>query len=783
MKFDSQSTQLKHVLRRLVLSSLILTLLVWSLGPLSYAAENPAISKEEVVYAVFQPDGSYDPLIVINQFKLDEAREITDYGNYSQVQALDDRIVLDYDADQGLVQFKGQAGYSYYRGELADRELPWQVNFSYQLDGQEVPIEDLTAASGKFNFRLEVTPNPMVDQALREGFVLQLSVELDKDKYKDLETNASLQAEGGSKTLLNWVLVPQADQPALAEFSCQVQDFALPAPKLAAVPLSIDEDSLPKDFIKLEDLLPEASEDQPLAKLSDGVASLHAGSQDLTAGSQQIHEALKQLSEGGANLSSEDNLGKLQEGLEQLKSGATGLTDGLQQYGAGVDQLAQNYPQLLTGLDSLSDGVKLLGEQIPDLQAGLTNLGQGLDQVVYGLGQNLPQGDMGGLSQGFDIQQALQTLDGLSANLQSFAPLMQMDFRPFQNSLSSLASLNLPSPSDFASLQTLMQNLEAAGGPGSSSYRFQQLMNQLASYMPSISDAGEQAKYQATLQELQAVAGGMAQERQALLNGLGRLQNSLQALQQLQSLDFATLSQSLNQLVNLQTTYGPQLAGMSDQLAQQRQALVKLSQNMNQSSLADLRELYKGLQGLQAGYSKLHTGLEAYLDGIQSMSDQMPSLQTGAQEFGQGLDKLAQSGQDLQKGSQDYMQGLTAYAQGLDQYYAGVNDLSQGLSQLSTQYQDFDDGLSQLADGLDEFQAGLADIPEDFAPDLQKLVQDLLPQYEPLSFVSPQNQVDKVQYVMVLPAVAPAKEKEADAEMREEPDTRTFWEKLGDLFQ
>ena len=66
-----------------------------------------------------------------------------------------------------------------------------------------------------------------------------------------------------------------------------------------------------------------------------------------------------------------------------------------------------------------------MADKVPDLQAGLQSLGSGLDQIVYGLSQNLPSGDLAGLGQGLDLQEALQTLDGLAANLQNFAPLLK----------------------------------------------------------------------------------------------------------------------------------------------------------------------------------------------------------------------------------------------------------------------------------------------------------------------------------------------------------------------
>lgn len=766
---------------RLLIGSLVLALIFCLLGPSMLAAESPEFHKEEVVYAVLQPDASPDQLIVINQFKLEEPAEVTDYGAYSQVQALDDRVQLNFDPDQGSVTFPAQAGYNYYRGDLQDRELPWIVKFSYLLDGQETPAQDLTGASGHFKFHLELAPNPHVDPAFREGFILQLSIQLDKSKYSDLESDASMQAEAGSKTMLNWVLLPREDQPALAEFSCQVQNFSLPSPNLAAVPLQIGEDSIPEDLVKLDDLLANSTLDQPLTKLTEGVDRLQSGSQDLTKASKQIAEALQQLDQGGENLTSDEHLSQLQEGLSQLQTGAADLNTGLQQYSAGVTKLAKNYPRMSDGLSRLSTGIKTLADKTPDLQAGLRGFASGLDQMIKGLAQNLPTGDMAKLGQGLNLEEALQTLDGVAANLKTFAPLLQMDFQPLQAQLGALAKLNLPSAADLQALQTLLQSQGSASAPDSASVQFQQSLNQLATYGKAIEDPGVQAQYQQTLQQLQAAASGMAQERQVLLENLSKLQTSLAALQALQGLDFSGLNQSLDQLIRLQADYGPQLAGMSEQIALQRQALSKLSASLNQSSLTDLMTLYQGLQDLQNGYADLQTGMEAYLDGIQTMAQQMPSLQAGAKEFGQGLNKLAKSGTDLEQGSQEFTQGFTEYGQGLDQYYAGIEELAQGLSQLSNQYQDFDAGVNQLAEGLDKFQTGLADLPEDINPQMQEVLKNLLPQYKPQSFVSPQNQVDTVQFVMILPAVAEAKDE--SHELVDEPDDRSFWEKFRDLFK
>lgn len=763
----------------LALLALVLALLSWTFSPL-VAATGPAWQKEEVVYAVLQPDASYDRLIVINQFKLTEAADLEDYGAYDGVQALDDKLDLNFDLDQGLVSFRGEAGYNYYRGELPERELPWLLNFSYQLDGQAKDPADLAGAQGEFSFSLEISNNPKVDQALREGFILQLSVQLDKANYRELSSNAAMQVGMGNQTMLNWLLLPQEDQPARAEFSCQVEDFAMLAPKLVAIPLQLSEDQLPEDLLDVESLLSAAPEGNPFKKLAEGVDSLQAGAQDLQAGSGQIGEALEQMQAGGEELSSAENQGKLQAGLQDLQAGAQDLNAGLQQYSEGVEQLALNYPQLSQGLGDLTAGLQTLGEKAPDLESGMADLASGLDQIVAGLAQQFAEVPLESPDPALDINEAIQTLDGMAASLTAVRPLLELDLAPFQNSLAALASLDLPSEAELKTLQTILAEAGKGQANSEAAGQLQQVVTDLTTYVPYLQDAQIRANYQLTLQELQGAMLAMAEESQALLTNLAKLSTALTSLQDLQAMDFTGLQQSLSQLQTLQSSYGPQLAGMDEQLAQQRQALVDLAQTMDQAGLGQLNELYQGLQELQTGYQALQEGMQAYLGGIREMADRMPDLQAGVEEFGAGLQEIAEAGSQLREGSQTFTEGLAAYEEGLDKYYAGVGSLSQGLSQLAEEYPAFDEGLGQLSGGLTELQSGLADFQSELDPHLQNLVKDMLPKYEPQSFVSPDNEVTSVQFIIVLPAVAEAKAESLD--FAEETDSRAFLEKFTDLF-
>lgn len=348
----------KHTSKYLKIIALALCLIiVIGLSPNNVWAEsdnNKDPSKREVVYAVLKSDGSYDKLIVMNQFELKENQEISDYGNYSAVYSLDDKN-LDFDGEK--VTTRIGPGYWYYRGDLEDKELPWEVKISYKLDGQEVSPEDLTGATGLFALDLEILPRDNNVDLYSKSYMFQFSLSLDKELYSSLSAeNASL-ADAGQNTMVNWVLLPQFQEELKISLTAEVNNFSMPAPRLVALPLAFDAGSFSLAPGSLEEVLARLETTDQYALLMENLNSFKTSIQDLSAKTSTLNSNLKGL--GKQPETEEDQVqvdfAELQEKLSQLEGSFSPDQEAL------LDEISMALGQAKAQQDGLSQVVKEAG--------------------------------------------------------------------------------------------------------------------------------------------------------------------------------------------------------------------------------------------------------------------------------------------------------------------------------------------------------------------------------------------------------------------------------------
>lgn len=110
-----------------------------------------AAEKEENVYGTLENDGSVSGIYVVNSYSLDSDEEITDYGDYSSVKNLSSDEDISVNGDEVTVD--ASKGKFYYQGNLSSKDLPWNIELHYYLDGKEVDASELGGASGERVFR------------------------------------------------------------------------------------------------------------------------------------------------------------------------------------------------------------------------------------------------------------------------------------------------------------------------------------------------------------------------------------------------------------------------------------------------------------------------------------------------------------------------------------------------------------------------------------------------------------------------------------------------------
>jgi len=209
----------------------VLTALVLFLPAMALAE----VFKDEVVYARLSPEGKAEAVYLVNSFETDEAADITDYGDYADVQLLAEAGAFDY--RDGKADIRLLPGRFNYQGTLKADALPWTFALAYRLDGKETEPASLSGASGRLEVTLTVAPNEAM-KPYADSLTLQVTVTLDSEKCLNIKAEKATQAVAGGSRTLSYVILP--GQPAEYRFSADVRDFSMQGVQAAGVRMEMD---------------------------------------------------------------------------------------------------------------------------------------------------------------------------------------------------------------------------------------------------------------------------------------------------------------------------------------------------------------------------------------------------------------------------------------------------------------------------------------------------------------------------------------------------------------
>lgn len=153
--------------------------------------------KDENVYVSLNDDGGVAGVYVVNEYDLDEDTELTDYGDYVQVENLtsDVRMTL----ENGVVTVNASKGKFYYKGILEDKSIPWDISITYLLDGKKITTDELAGKSGSLKILLEVKENPESVEGFFENYLMQATVTLNTEKCSSIKAEGATEANNGKK--------------------------------------------------------------------------------------------------------------------------------------------------------------------------------------------------------------------------------------------------------------------------------------------------------------------------------------------------------------------------------------------------------------------------------------------------------------------------------------------------------------------------------------------------------------------------------------------------------
>jgi len=680
-----QKTRLK--LMAAALACLILLL------PLNADAASD-IQKIEVVFGQLARDGTVERVFLVNHFDVPEAAVFSDYGDYLSISRLTDLGEITELDDH--YEITSDPGRFYYQGELANPELPWLFRIEALLDGNPVPMDELSGKSGELVLSVSIKKHEDY-HAFSDFYAIQTTVSLPFEHAIHVSAEHGTVAMTGDASAVTFMSLPgQEDTFAV---SATVQDFAMPGIQIAAVPLNYDVD--------LESLIP-ADESFDVQELFDAVTALSDGGDALLESAAALTDGFAELAEG---------FGELGEAGQEIVSGARTLRFGITDFRSGIGAYLDGVKATADGAGLLHDGVLGLAEGLETLAAETDALKDGANAIRDGLGSlsdGIAEQDFSGLSDLTDG--AAQFSAGLTS--------LNEGLTAYQSGVDRLAGEGTML---LAGLADVPESAPPAEGADVFAARF------------GITDAAAASEPYASMLATMAVQSSALNEQVSALitlkDGLAEFADGLTALSE-------SLTPLATGFADLETNFATLESGLDG-----------LSEDLG--GLSQLRFVVSMLAGGQATFAD---GLGSYLDGVGEIAAGVTAtdgLADGVASLHDGLNQLSEEGVQLKDGAGDLRIGSRRLEDGLRQYADGVQDAAAGTASFGDGLTQYLDGVASLAGGLNTFNDATAAMAEDVEAQVETELRRILgSDFVPVSFASEKNtSIETIQFVLMTDAI------------------------------
>ncbi|OIJ21687.1 hypothetical protein BKP45_02915 [Anaerobacillus alkalidiazotrophicus] len=333
--------------KRLLLVLLAISLLLPSFLVLAETIEiaGELASKDEVVYANLHANGELHEIYIVNSLDVTKPGIIIDYGTYDNIKNLTDLSEIVYVDD--TIRINATKGKFYYQGNIKDGEIPWDISISYELDGEKIVPSEHVGKNGHLKITIKTSANENVDPVFFEHYLLQISLMLDPDIYRDIEISDGMIANAGKNKQITFTVMPDHEEELYLK--ADVLDFELEGIEIAAVPSSFAIDS------------PDIDE--------------------MTEEMKSLTDAIKGINNG---------VGQLKNGVSDLNKGVSSLRNGSLDFKNGMSEIDQSSGDLVHASNSINKALATIGTSLQDLPGGidvsdLKNLPGGLTQLANGL--------------------------------------------------------------------------------------------------------------------------------------------------------------------------------------------------------------------------------------------------------------------------------------------------------------------------------------------------------------------------------------------------------------
>lgn len=679
----------------------------------AFAAEDTQ-EKEEVVYAVLDTSGKVDGLYVVNSFT---SNDVVDYGSYENIKNLTTTDEITQDGDR--ISFHTDADKIYYQGDLKTKEIPWNIEIHYMMDGTEYSAEDLAGKSGKLEITMEITENKNCNDSFWDGYALQASLALDSKKCTNIEAPDATIANVGSDKQLSYIIMP--GKGANITITADVEDFEMDAISINGTKLNLefdfDKDDLLDQVYDIQDAIKELN--NGANDLNDGAGDLKDGANELKDGAGELKDGTKDMYDGTISL--EDGANSLNDGVKSLNNGIETVQTALNTLNGKSGKLTKGSSQVLKALKQIQSSLKQVELDTKDLAA----LSSASTQINTGIGS---------------IVDGLKTIDGsidTYYNSLSAAGISNIDayIGKHNEAISALSITDTQRALYQAHVSSgtdgVMQKLSELIASGNS-----EAIGLYSQYEAAGNDASVIVNYVTTAGKLIGV--------ETLLKGdVAYIQGSNQLISGINASLDSNSGQLMVGALSLQSNYKT----FNDNIQSMTKSLEALATNMN--------TLKSGIDTLVKNYKKVDSGISEYTDAVKKIT--------------KGYDDICKGSYSVVDGTASLYDGTKDLVQGALDLYNGSNDLSDGTIDLANGTDELVDGTNELTDGTNEFYDKTKNMDTEITDTIDDTIDELTGKnIETISFVSDKNtNVDSVLFVIKTPEIKKTEAKEPVVEEEE----------------
>ena len=317
--------------KRVTASVLTAALLCTSAGSVPVYGAPAGADVDETMYVNLDYYGKTTKVNVVKGVNLNGLGEITDYGNYINVENMstsDAPVLGDGSVTWNLPE--GQNGRFYYKCTMDNEQvvLPWDFDVSYKLNGVPTDGDKLAGANGLIEINVKATPNDNADLYYRNNMMLMVTVPVDMSKCYSVDADGAQIQSLGSTTAAVFSALPGEE----GDYTVRIgtDSFETTGVIMAMAPGTIDDLNHIKDLKEAKDTWKDAGD--------------------------ALYDSLEQMAK---------SVESMRDGINQVQSGVSSAESARQKWSANKDSILAGNDQTIESLTALSQQLETL---VPHLQ-------------------------------------------------------------------------------------------------------------------------------------------------------------------------------------------------------------------------------------------------------------------------------------------------------------------------------------------------------------------------------------------------------------------------------